>query len=302
MQKKLLTLLCFVFSFGFLQAQDTTFVKKTKTEKKELSKEDKKLYKKEKHQSVVRNLYFGYGLIGGSVRDEMTSPLIYKGSHHGIQTRYYHKTNTDLWQISSSILTGAMGNSYQRDDKDLKNPMMSTISMTRFDYWKPIRNILPAEWSLLAGGTFKNTTWIRQNPEFTNSALNVDFLNTLSISSRVERIFNWKTSDRKLKFGFDLSLPLFSSISRSPYNGLSESSTILGLSSENVESGLFKVFDINTNTELSYYFKNGNQLAMNYSWSYYGFNPGYNRVKAAVHGLFFSLIIKLDNNEEFTIL
>jgi hypothetical protein len=300
MRKKQFLLLCFTLSFGFLQAQDTSFVKKTKTEKKELSKEDKKEYKKTKHRSVIRNLYLGYGLMKGSVRDEMTSPLLYKGGHHSFQSKYYHKTNRHLWQVSSSLLLGKMGNSFQRKDKNLQNPMTSTITTTRFDYWKPIQNVLPNEWLFLVGGAFKNTTWIRQNPEFTNTAVNIDFLNTGSISSRVEKNFNWKKSNRKLKFGYDLSLPIFSTIGRLPYNGLSESSTLQGIITENTKSGFFRILDINMNTELTYYLKNGNQLAATYAWSYYGFNPGYNRVKSAVKGLFISLIIKLDKNEEFT--
>lgn len=298
--KNSILVLCLIITSLVLKAQDTTFVKVTKSEKKEFSKEEKKAYKKSKHQSVIRYIYVGSGYGSSNIRDEMTSPLRYSGGHFGGFAKYYHKTDRYIFQISSTAMIGQMGNSFHKEEKGTLGPMSSFISINRFDYWVPIRKVLPNSWYWLVGGSSKNITWIRQNNEFTNSAFNFDLLGTLAASSRIERIFNWRKSNRKMKISYDIAIPIFSTISRKPYNGISESEDFLESFNENVNAGFFKVFDLSMNTELTYYFKNGNQLVAIYTWNYYGYNPGYNSVKGAAKGLFLSLVIKLDRNEEFT--
>ena len=70
MFKKYTVISWLLFCVSYLYAQDTTFIKKNKAEKKELTKGDKKAYKKTKHQAPIHNLYIGYGFIGGTIRDE----------------------------------------------------------------------------------------------------------------------------------------------------------------------------------------------------------------------------------------
>lgn len=295
MKRFLSIILLLFFKITLLYAQDTNFVKKSGQEKKELIKTERKEYKSAKHKSVIRQVHLGVGGASAFALNAFTSPLIYTGINGLANVKYFHKSPRYVWQVYTTVASGTLGNRYQKSGGSMQN----VYGVLRADYWRPIKNVLSSNYFLLLGAAYRSQLGFRTNPQYTNSAMNMEWINSMMLSSRVERLFFIGTKNRKLKVSYDFALPVFSTSYHIPYGGINPyKKEFSGFFDK--EKGFFKAFGVDMHTELAYFFRNGNQLSVTYTWNYWSSNPGYYNYKGGINGVFFSWIIKLDNNEEHT--
>ncbi len=232
------------------------------------------------------SLDIGSGIYGMKMRDELFSPLIYRGFSFAVPQLKLQWRGKKI-QLFSNLITrlGILDQNVKSDWIRTPEILYGWNSDVGFLYnvkqWKPGKRNL---WLGL------NTTlkWdILMNSRMGNSALNYNFILGSSILGRLEFPFGWKAKDlsilnvihlhrksRRLLLAWQLEYPLAGLLVRPSFDGImypafDNPDNGSFWDEENINGYILNPLYIRSQTELSYILKNRNRLKITYHWNYF---------------------------------
>ncbi len=251
-----------------------------------------------KSQSIDHYLTFAPQWNYLSNKDDLMSPLTYRG-HHGSLRIGYKRMNQEgtVNEVYGAFSLGYIQSDAYPDFNSRALSSMGEISYTRLVKMSDTTLGLPV--TLKLGINWHNQVYAKDNLRYTNNAFLMDFNSTLAMAGRLSK--NFSLFDRKFTAHANLALALLNFIQRPSYaNSRPESE----LSEDNspvtafVKSGTFESIgnyqQIMTSLHLNYYLKNGNAFRLRYSWLFAHYNDdSISDMLKASHSISISTLFKL---------
>ncbi len=212
-----------------------------------------------KSQSVNGHFMpFGVMYAFETVKDEALSPVSYSGSLGSLSLGYYYQN--DNW-ISALDLNG--GGGFQAPDVNRENsPSNTTTGFARGSYQLLRRIATYKDFRFYAGVLSHNVFDFRQHNRYSNSSDNFVALFGFGTSVAVQKPF--EVLNKNFMLGYTLGFPLGAYYMRPGYVKpyfLDEAGT----------TGFAfwgDYYILNSKTELTWIFNNGNQLRLFYNWEF----------------------------------
>lgn len=267
---------------------------------------DKRVLKKAERKARDKYLNAGAGIVKMSTKDQATSPLLYSGPTAMLKLEYLVHSEK---LIKTFDISGGVG--YLRTDKNLASGNAAGLYFNfRFNHLHKAFQIGDEKVKGYLGGAVDFTNFSRINYKFGNALYNYEYMFSLGLAGRFELPFSYQSKDfkflgmkfhrrnRKLRLSWQMYLPVLTTIYRPNYVSIlnfADPETSL-VNSENFKSGLFTYFQFHSELELYYILHNNNMLKLSYLWEFHQYDPGYNKVQGALNGIYFSFILRLNNN------
>jgi len=283
MMKFIISLFLIVFQLISIQAQDVIPEKK----------------KKSNHF-----LEIGLGLNYHALRDNGTSPLMYKGYLPAIHIQYFWTSEKFIGLLDEAFSIGYLKTrNFSSTDN---NKAVSYNNELSFTALYKIRNFSKNTFYL--GWEFGTMSNLRVNEKFNNANLNYDFVAYLAPTAMLEHNISWhsgnevvslKKRERNLKFQYILSIPVISSVLRPGYVTISDFVDIntLPIKLENIKITSFNHYFLMKNKFIVYYvLHNNNMLKLSYGFNYFSLYRNYNPVKGMYSTFMASIVFRFTNN------
>jgi hypothetical protein len=258
--------------------------------------------KKLRMQSFENGMAIGFH----QFRDKAVSPLIYNGpavmarialSTYGfdiIRDRYFH------------FHAGIGGNRYAQFTSTTASAF--AFELGHHELHRIFKEQLNknSKLRLYGGASIFALFQFRVNPAFMNNAFTRELCFELVPAAALEKDFSVKAKTYKLfgktfnkaeknyTFHFRANMPLMSYIDRPTYVVVEPSETILANMFDGKVEGFYRLFHLQTRTEISKHLKNGNQVKLGYYWDFMHYNPGNNGLALARHSVLFSIVFRLN--------
>lgn len=263
-------------------------------------------------------LYPGHYLETGSgisfikVRDEATSPLLYRNlALPNVKLGLDFYGEKTIIGFHNDFVFGNLRNHVS--SAWYESPLTSFYITSHLEM---LFNIKKAEneLKLFTGPAWDNLIHFRVNDEYGNSGMNYDILLGLGIAGRMEypihipfREFNivgipFSRKERQISINWQLNFPLLNLLFRPAYGTIlyplfdnPDNYTIVD--ADNINAGIVRPFYVRSEVELNYYLQNYNFLQLAYAWDFFSFNPGFNKVQTAYHGIMFSYVFRFNQSK-----
>jgi hypothetical protein len=238
------------------------------------------------------------GLSCGSfaVRDYETSALVYHGCLPGVQAgmTFYGKKMLTLFEFNFSHGHQVTRNYPSTDD----NRALSYNSNLEFGVAVNLSSPKLSKTSVFLGGYFGLLANFRNNAKFNNANFNYEGIASVGPLVRVEKEMKGPFSNHIIKFSTMLVVPVINGLARPPYPAIDD--FVDGVSPE------FKLkktevisfdhfFSLRSQTDLGYYFQNGNRFMLSYHWYNYNYYRSVNKLRSVAG--YFSLSFSLRLNK-----
>lgn len=226
--------------------------------------------------------YLPFGM-GGSYSvflDNFNSPLVYQAWNALLQSGYYYQD--EKWQ-NILYLNGGLGLATPRLSEASRSQYTNYLAdisyHLRYRVWKSEKQ------QAFAGLANLNTWAYRQHNRFRNSSETFTGLFSFGLSGNYQRHFNLNLFSKNYQFGLDFTanLPLASYVIRPGY----VTQTIADEPAVKELRWFDDIVQVNMQTELVWFRKNGNQLRLSYRWDYAQVEAP-NKTQQATHQLFIS--------------
>lgn len=272
------------------------------------TKQEKKSRKKTERKARNKFLGSGLGFAKMSAKDKATSPLLYSGPIAIANLDYIVQSEELIKNINLNFGGGYL-NTNKNTHYGLTRGYATSIYFNfRFLHTNKVLQFAKNKVKWYSGPGVNFTNFSRFNTKLGNSLYNYEYMAGIGLSNRLEFPFSYKSKDckflgmnfhrrdRNLRLSWQLYIPVITSIYRPSYV------TILNfidpetprVNSNNIHSGIFTYFEIQSNIDLYYFLHNGNMLKLSYLWEYHQYKPGTNNVQGAINGLNFSFIFKFN--------
>lgn len=203
-------------------------------------------------------LPFGVMYAYETVKDEALSPISYSGSLGALSLGYYFQN--DNW-ISALDLNG--GGGFQAPDVNRENnPSSTTTGFARGSYQLMRRITTFKDYRFYVGLLSHNMFDFRQHNRYSNSSDNFEALFGFGTSVAVQKPFTLFKKNFALSytFGFPFGAYYMRPGYIKPYLNLEAGSTGFAFWGD--------YYILNSKTELTWIFNNGNQLRLFYNWEF----------------------------------
>jgi hypothetical protein len=243
-----------------------------------------------------------------AVRDEATSPLIYKGNIPGLALGFNYFSPLRIFTFDYHLSVGYLTTrNYPATDKNKAKGYNNRITLNILYNLKP-RSVLKTPFYL--GFNIDCIGNIRDNSKLTNTSFNYEIFCALGPSFLYEKTLNLGAdainagllghllNNRKVKITAQGSLPLITAALRPSYIIIND--FLAG--ERNIEPAmtqivfLDKYFQASFELGFQYILHNRNSFKFSYQWYYYNFTSRYNPVNAVSGSLSFSFLFLLNNN------
>jgi len=247
-------------------------------------------------QSIDHYLTFAPQWSYLSNKDELMSPLTYKG-HHGSLRTGYKRMNQEgtVNEVYGTFSLGYIQSDVYPDFNSRALSSMGEISYTRLVKMADTTLGWPVTSKL--GINWHNQVYAKDNLRFSNNAFIMDFNSTLALAGRLSRDFT--LFDRQFTANANLAFALLSFIQRPAYASSRPESELSGDNSPVeafLKSGTFESIgdyqQIMTSLHVSYYLNNGNAFRLRYSWLFAHHNENPEMFEAS-HSISLSTLFKL---------
>lgn len=242
-------------------------------------------------QSKPAYLELGFGLNPSSFRDLATSPLSYSGIPVSFSLSHI-EWNKDR---TSSIRLGYSFGNYQSDYNDQNSA--SEVDLFVVDYQELFRvsGLSNDPFNFRLGGAFNGIAHLRNNPNLRNNGLGFEIMTSLSGVARGSFTFGSNGSRTSvLSFGLQVGL-----VNGSYRNGYAYMSSSIPLNNDDLFAdytwSLLRGMRWQSNTEYTFFLKNGNAIQLSYHWDAYKTGSTDSDFEMAHHLIEFSLLFKLNN-------
>ncbi len=231
-------------------------------------------------------LDFGSGIYRTKIRDELFSPLLYKGGDLVFPRLKLHWRRNRFQLFSDfSLPLGILDQNVESDW--VRTPEIDYAANSALGFLFNVRQWKAGKRNLWVGLNATMKWDILLNSRLGNSAINYYLIMGSSILGRLEFPFGWKAKDftffdmihihrksRRLLFAWQLEYPFAGALARPSFDGIMypafdnpEYSSIMD--DENFDYYILKPLYIRSEMELSYVLKNRNRLKMTYDWNYF---------------------------------
>jgi hypothetical protein len=260
-------------------------------------------------QGTPKGQSLEFGLNSGwyAVRDNGTSPLIYKGflpgAHIGVSI--YHKQ-----MVAFTDFNFYMGHLATRNYPELDgNKAKAYNSNLSFGMAHRLTSISTPKTSFFLGSSISVLANFRENEKFNNANFNYEGIASLGPLAIVEKeikfspkqlnlaLFRWPFRDRTVKLSSSFFIPVLAGVSRPPYTTIDDfvDGVSPRFSLKKVKTvSLDKLFCLTSRSSISYYLHNGNKLMLSYIWYYYNYHPSANKVNSVSGSVSFSVVFRLN--------
>jgi len=252
-------------------------------------------------------LDFGSGIYASKMRDELFSPLMYKGitpifPQGEISLRHRKIQIFSAWELGYGMLMNNQKSEWIQSPGLLMPIYVNTGFLFKVKHWKEKNRHL---WFGLNANF--NSNFIFQS-KLGNSSFNYNTILGSSILGRFEIPFGWQAKDfhifnkftihrneRKLLFAWQLEYPFLGILMRPSFDGIfypifdnPKNGSILD--SENINFYLFKPIYLRSHLEVSYLLKNRNRLKLSYNWNYFHYTKYEQKATTISYGFLFSYV------------
>lgn len=221
-------------------------------------------------QSIDHYLTFAPQWVYRSNKDDLMSPLTYRG-HHGALRAGYTRLNEK--GVVNEVY-GAFALGYIQSDRypAFNSRAYSSFGEITYTHLRPVSDsFLGYPISLKIGANWHNQVYAKENDRFTNNAFLIDLNSSIGLKARLSKSFT--LFSRKFSASADISFALINFIERPSY---ASSKTEVELpANENLivallNSDSFETVDdyqqVMTDLQLVYHLKNGNAFRLRYGW------------------------------------
>lgn len=282
-----------------------------------IAQQENKQSKKEIRKARDKYLELGLGRAYLKVKDQATSPLMYKGPElSALKLDYlvHSDAGSDREVIKTLETEFGFGRLHSSTQSPWSNQRIESYrTSARYNQLYPVHRFPKSMITWYLGPEANLNGHFRVNYKYGNSALNFDFYLGLGIASRFEiplhykaKHFNiwflkFKRRNRDLRLSWQLSSPLVGYIVRPTYvtvTNFIDPDLQTSINPGQTASGLFVPFNLRSQTELYYMLHNQNMFKLSYIWNFYSYNPGFNKVQSAMHGFVFSFVFKFNQKNQ----
>ncbi|MCF8231345.1 MAG: hypothetical protein K9J27_04080 [Bacteroidales bacterium] len=247
-------------------------------------------------QSIDHYLTFAPQWVYVSNKDDLMSPMTYRGHHGALRTGYKRINKQGV--VNEVYGAFALGSIKSDRYPDFDSRAISTFGEITYRHLQPVTDTLSGyPVNLKIGANWHNQVYAKDNLRFTNNAFLLDINSSIGLAARLAKDFT--LFERKFGATADLSFALLNFIERPSYT---RSTTELEISmNENLfvalaNSESFETVDdyqqIMTDLNLVYYLKNGNALRLRYGWLF-AHHRNVSEMYEASHAVSFSTLFKL---------
>lgn len=251
-------------------------------------------------------LEIGIGANYYAIRDNGTSPLIYKGYIPGIHFQYFFSNSRFYGIIDENF---SLGNLNTRNFPADKNRAVTYNNDFSFDALYHLHHL--GRIALYGGGELGTMANIRSNDKFNNARLNYEFMVNLAPSILLEYnasrkagktnlgLFTLKRRDRAVKLQYGLSLPVVAAILRPGFVSINDFVDDNSLAIEMKDTRLVtlsRLIMVRNRFNFYYILHNKNMLKFNYNFTYFDYNRKFNPVKSINAAFFISIVFRFNNN------
>jgi hypothetical protein len=240
------------------------------------------------------------GISGGNfaVRDYETSALVYQGCLPGVQAgmTLYGKKMLILLEYNFSHGHQVTRNYPSTDE----NRALSYNSNLEFSMAVNLGSPKHSRTTIFLGGYFGILANFRNNAKFNNANFNYEGIASVGPIVRVEKEAKLPFSGHMVKFSTMLVVPVINGLSRPPYPAIDD--FVDGISpefklkkTEIVSFGHF--FSLRSQTDLVYYFQNGNRIMLGYHWYNYNYYRFVNKLRSVAGYLSLSFSLKINKSK-----
>lgn len=231
-----------------------------------------------------------------SNKDDLMSPLTYRG-HHGALRTGYKRMNQEgtVNEVYGTFSIGYIQSDVYPNFNSRALSSMGEITYTRLVKMSDTTLGLPV--TLKLGINWHNQVYAKDNLRFVNNSFLMDFNSSLGLAGRLSKGF--KLFGRKFDANANFSFAFINFIERPAYASAKPESE---LSEDNssfkafLKSGKFETIDnyqqVMTELNLIYYLKNGNGLRLRYGWLFAHYEEVSEMFEAS-HAISVSTLFKL---------
>lgn len=245
-------------------------------------------------QQIKHYNQIGPGALYFQTRDKAMSPMIYNGAAGYIQAGYFSNNRDTILNIVNTFF----GVGYTRPDHYDYSAATALTFKTGIDYdhLRHVSKIGNTGIDWYAGGAWNTIIIYRENLRFANTAINYDFVSSLSLAAKFHRAVTIWNLD--LDLDMKLNVPVISAIVRPSYASSRPEGALDNdekyvkdfFQSIRIES-LNNFQRLRSKISATYWLQNGNGLRLTYDWDYYNYSV-VNEVFAATHAVYASLFFK----------
>ena len=266
--------------------------------------------KKAERKARDRYLGLGSGFSYVKVRDETTSPLLYKGPTIPAVFNYLVHSERVIKSLDVDFSFGFL---HTNTELPWYNPVNTSYYISiRYNWLYNVRKFANEKINWYLGPELNINGHFRVNYKYDNSAFTFDNYNGIGIATRFELPFSYKAKqvkiwfmnfnrrDRDLRLSWQLSAPVLSFMIRPSYVTITnfiDPDLQTKITPDHTSGGLFIPFNLRSQTDLHYILHNRNEIRLSYVWNFFHHDPGYNKVQSAYHGITLSLLYKLNPNQ-----
>jgi len=247
-------------------------------------------------QSIEHYLTFAPQWSYLSNKDDLMSPLTYRGHHGALRTGYKRMNQKGtVNEVYGTFSLGYIQSDIYPDFHSRALSSMGEITYVRLVKMSDSTLGFPVKFKM--GINWHNQVYAKDNLRFTNNSFLMDFNSTLAIASRLSNDF--KLFNRNFSVNANVSFALFNFIQRPAYASSSPESE---LSEDNnpvsafLKSGKFETIadyqQVMTELNLIYYLKNGNGIRLRYGWLFAHYEEVSEMFEAS-HAISVSTLFKL---------